>query len=135
MKYLLDTDTLSFYMRQRPSILNRFLRVTSNKLVISSVTMMEIEYGFNRKPKQRQKYEPILKPLLEKIQFVDLSVQDGLIAGRIKVQLDSQGTPIGPYDLLIAGIAVSRGLIVVTGNTREYSRITGLRIEDWSIPE
>ena len=55
-------------------------------------------------------------------------------AGAIRSELEAQGLPIGPYDVLIAGQALARGLVLVTANTREFARVEGLAIEDWSAP-
>ena len=58
--------------------------------------------------------------------------EDARISGEIRAQLAKKGTPIGPYDVLIAGQALARGLTLVTANTREFSRVEGLRLVDWS---
>ena len=64
--------------------------------------------------------------------MLDLDLDDAREAGRLRAELAAVGLPIGGYDLLIAGQACARGLIVVTANTREFERVAGLRVEDWA---
>ena len=70
---------------------------------------------------------------LEKLRFppVQFEEQDAFRAAEIRAALRAQGTPIGPYDVLIAGQALARDLTLITRNTREFSRVDGLRVEDW----
>ena len=66
-------------------------------------------------------------------QLVNFDNEDARCAGEIRATLAARGTPIGPYDTLIAGQAQARGLILVIHNTREFNRVEGLRIEDWEV--
>ena len=72
---------------------------------------------------------------IEEITVIPFSSAEARMTAVIRAELERIGQPIGKYDSLIAGTALAHGLVIVTHNTREYSRITGLRIEDWSIPE
>ena len=65
---------------------------------------------------------------------VEFDRDDARRAGLIRAELANRGTPIGPYDVLIAGQALNRGLILITRNVREFSRVSGLQIEDWEVP-
>ena len=72
-----------------------------------------------------------LEALLTQLNILDFTTQDAVHAGEIRESLRREGKPIGPYDMLIAAQALTRGLVMVTGNTREFSRVAGLRVENW----
>lgn len=102
-----------------------------NLIYISAVVQFELEYGIS---KSRELYDNRmrLQELFDKgIEVLDFTAQDALIAGEIRAQLERDATPIGPYDLLIAGQAVNRGLTLVTANTREFARVPNLQWQDW----
>ena len=96
---------------------------------ISTVVMFELYYGAYRSQRVHRNLE-----LLEKIQLpkLEFDANDAIAAGEIRATLAGNGTPIGPYDVLIAGQAHSRGIILITGNSKEFARVSGLVIEDWS---
>jgi tRNA(fMet)-specific endonuclease VapC len=73
---------------------------------------------------------------LESLDFeiLDFQAQDAIKAGEIRAALAAKGTPIGPFDLLIAGQAVARDLTLITNNLREFNRVDQLRVEDWQAP-
>jgi tRNA(fMet)-specific endonuclease VapC len=131
MNYLLDTDTLSFYLRGNQSIKAHILATPPDHLYIAAISVMEFEYGLSRKPEHRQEVEAGLLPLLQTAVLVPFDTAAAIAAGQVRAQLAGQGTPIGAYDVQLAGIALTRDLILVTHNTREFSRITGLKLEDW----
>jgi len=131
MIYLLDTNTCVRYLNGRaPQIQERLLSVADADIAISTITMGEMFYGSSKSndPKRsRAKQDAFF------IRFTQL-VYDEIVAdefGRIRNYLEKQGTPIGPYDLQIAAVAVVHNLILVTHNTRECRRIPWLIIEDW----
>jgi len=110
--------------------LKRLDELPDSKVCVSSITKFELRYGalrsnFSEKIQAQQEY------FLSR--FVSLPFDDVAhgLAASIRADLTRAGTPIGPYDLLIAAIALSHDLILVTHNTREFSRISGLKIEDW----
>lgn len=135
MPYLLDTDILSLYARKNSAIENKLLHKSAHLLAISSLTVMEIEFGFERNLASRQKFGTRVMDFIEEITVIPFSSAEARMTAVIRAELERIGQPIGKYDSLIAGTALAHGLVIVTHNTREYSRITGLRIEDWSIPE
>jgi tRNA(fMet)-specific endonuclease VapC len=131
MNYLLDTNVCIRYLNGRSlGILKRLDELPDSKVCVSSITKFELRYGalrsnFSEKIQAQQEY------FLSR--FVSLPFDDVAhgLAASIRADLTRAGTPIGPYDLLIAAIALSHDLILVTHNTREFSRISGLKIEDW----
>lgn len=134
MSILLDTNVCIAVIGGRPSIVReRFARADAHGLsrMVSSVTLFELWYGIERSTRIAQNTQQLalFLPSVEIIQFDD---EDARVAGGIEAELGTRGTPIGPYDVLIAAQAVRRDLTLISANVREFSRIQGLRWEDWS---
>ncbi len=129
--YLLDTNTCIYFMKDMyPSLTEKIMSLSPEEICISSVTVFELEYGAaksNWGDRTRQKLAIFLSPFT----IVPFDTDDAVEAGRIRGDLKQKGTPIGPYDVLIAGQGLAKDLIVVTHNTDEFSRVLGLRLEDW----
>ncbi len=131
MKYLLDTNTCIRYLNGRsPAVFQRLNALSPAEVCVCSVVKFELRYGALRSDyvdRTLAEQEKFLK------QFVSLPFDDAAHhhAARIRADLFRVGTPIGPYDLLIASIALANGLILVTHNTGEFGRVVGLQIEDW----
>jgi len=106
--------------------------VASGEVVaVSTIVAFELWFGVARS----QRYEDnarLLRAYLPMVEVHPFSEDDALAAGEIRQTLRRAGTPIGPYDLLIAAHAVRLGATLVTANTREFSRVPGLKLEDWS---
>lgn len=100
-------------------------------LALSSVTVMEIEFGLAQAPAKRAAVEAALALWLPKMAVLDYDSADARVTASIRAALKAQGQPIGPYDLLNSGMALARGLILVTHNGREYRRVAGLQVADW----
>jgi tRNA(fMet)-specific endonuclease VapC len=131
MRYLLDADTISFFLRHEPKILGRLQATSPDLIALSTVTLVEIEYGLNRKPERRAALEAVLLPFFADIHLLPYLPEDARATAAIRASLAQIGQPIGPYDVMLAGTALARGLILVSGNTREFSRVAGLLLEDW----
>jgi len=133
MKYLLDTNTCIRYINGRaPQIREHMRRIADTDIAISTITRGEMYAGSARSDtpqRSRAKQDAFF------IRFASLLFDEAAADqfGRIRAALETAGTPIGPYDMQIAAIAVVHGLIVVTHNTREFGRIAGLKLEDWEI--
>ena len=128
--YLLDTNAVIAMLQAAPSgVKENIQRHAPKDIFISTVVMFELYYGAYRSQRVHRNLE-----LLEKIQLpkLEFDANDAIAAGEIRATLAGNGTPIGPYDVLIAGQAHSRGIILVTGNRKEFARVSGLVIEDWS---
>lgn len=100
-------------------------------LAVSTITLMEIEFGLAQAPAKRPSVEAALGLWLPQMTVLDYSEQDARVTASIRVALKAQGQPVGPYDLLNAGMALARGLTMVTHNVREYRRVSGLEVADW----
>jgi tRNA(fMet)-specific endonuclease VapC len=133
MRYLLDADTVSLFVRREPKVLARLQATSPDLLALSTVTLMEIEYGLSRKPERRVVLEAILLPFFNDIHILSYSPEDARATAAIRASLSQSGQPIGPYDVMLAGAALARGLILVSSNTREFSRVSGVLLEDWKI--
>jgi tRNA(fMet)-specific endonuclease VapC len=127
---LLDTNTVIYYLKGVEAVVSRLHAASRHEVAIPSLTVYEIEYG-NRKigsPRRRA----IASALLTALTQVPFDYQAAQEAARIRIELETRGIVIGPIDLLIAGIAVSRGAVLATSNTREFSRVKNLRLTDWT---
>lgn len=135
MRYLLDTNVCVRYLNAESVAIRRRLQaVDLEEIAVCSVVKAELFYGAMRSNNPDRSWA-IQRRFLEV--FVSLPFDDiaALIAGRIRAQLATLGTPIGINDLLIASIALANDLTLVTHNTGEFSRVEGLRIENWEASE
>jgi tRNA(fMet)-specific endonuclease VapC len=134
MPYLLDTNVCVVYVRGRNALLmQRVLARPSAELHVCSIVKAELIYGTLRSAQpavNRATVDAFIK------RFVSLPFNDAEaeVQARLRFHLESLGTPIGPYDLQIAAIALIHKLTLVTHNVAEFSRVPGLTVEDWEIP-
>jgi tRNA(fMet)-specific endonuclease VapC len=129
MRYLLDTNAIIGLLRDdRSPLARRARREHLDDLTTSSIVVQELYFGAfkSRRPVPNLDIFDSLSFLV-----IEFDRDDARQAGHVRAELVARGTPIGPYDILIAGQALSRGLILVTHNTREFGRVPGLQIEDW----
>lgn len=131
--YLLDTNICIYFMKNTyPSLSEKLFSHSPSELMISAVTVFELEYGASKSnwgDKTRGKLAMFLAPFT----ILPFQSDDAICAGRIRANLEKLGTRIGPYDVQLAAQAVSRDLTFVTHNTGEFSRVPNLRLEDWVI--
>ena len=111
--------------------MERFKQHAPGDVAISAVTLFELQYGVE-KSQYKQRSEAALSKFVVPLTIIDLDRFAAMEAGVIRAELGEKGTPIGAYDLLIAAIARSQGMILVTNNLREFSRIDGLNLENWA---
>lgn len=126
--FLLDTNAVIAALRGNADLLARIRAHRPDEIAISSIVAHELYYGAFR---GRRLEENLASVDALQFEVLDFDREDSRCAGEIRAALASKGETIGPYDVLIAGQALSRGLILVTRNTREFSRINDLRLEDW----
>jgi tRNA(fMet)-specific endonuclease VapC len=131
VRYLLDTTVISDFTRGEPAVLGRLKAAGKRDVSISTVTVMEIEYGLLLNPKRARKIEPVIRALLTDIAVFPYEQADVSATAAVRAALAKRGTPIGPFDLMIAGTALRRGLVMVTSNSDEFARVSGLNSEDW----
>jgi tRNA(fMet)-specific endonuclease VapC len=128
MKYLLDANAIIALLKSHQGVLTKIKQSLPNDIAIPSVVAHELYYGAYKS----QRIAANLA-ILDQLQFetLDFDRQDAAKAGEIRATLATAGTPIGPYDVLIAGQALNRNLTLVTRNVGEFGRIPALRIENW----
>jgi len=132
MQYLLDTNICIYLIKKRPpGVLERFQEHSPQDVGISTITLFELQYGVE-KSQYKQRSKDALAKFLLPLNLMDLDHFAAEDAAVIRAQLEKKGLSIGPYDLLIAGLARSRNLTLVTNNTREFERIVDLQIENWT---
>ena len=133
LKYALDTNLCIRVLRDRPQGLRDRFNAEARGLSISSIVLYELLYGAAKSARPVENRHEV-ESFADRLEVLDFDADAAAHAGEIRAELERQGKPIGSYDLLIAGHARSRGLIVVTGNLDEFRRVDGLRCEDWEAP-
>jgi len=132
VRFLVDTNTVSFHIRRSSRALERRLRRTPvTHVALSVVTEMELRYGLARNPRLR--VAPLVEEFLTGITILPLTSEVARVYGRIRAELEANGTPIGPLDLMIAAQAFALKATLVSNNLKEFRRIHGLRCEDWTV--
>ena len=130
---LLDTNAVIVLLTRRSdALLQRVEAAEPGSLAVSSVVAHELFSGAYRSQKVAFNLET-LRLLFADLAILDLDREDARVAGEIRADLARKGTPIGPYDVLIAGQARARDLTLITNNMDEFARVSGLQIEDWTL--
>ncbi len=133
MKYILDTNICEFVIRGKsPLVLQRFRQQLPDDLGVSTVTLAELRFGAD-KSKDPIKNHAALNSFLAPIQVLTFDAECAEYYGRVRSDLEKRGVPIGPLDTMIAAQSLRLHLPLVTNNTSEFSRVPGLKLEDWSI--
>ena len=129
--YLLDTNICIYIIKKKPANVLKALKTKSKKdIYISSITIAELEHGI-AKSQFPEKNKIALIEFLSIFNILPFDDNDAVEFGEIKKELEKKGKIIGPMDLLLAGQAKSKKLILVTNNTKEFERVEGLKIENW----
>lgn len=130
--YVLDTDICSYVMkRTHPGLIDRVSSFGPRDLKVSVITVFELEFGLRRSERQ-EALRRIVSAFLDNVEVLAWTTPAAEQAAAIRAELTAAGTPIGSYDLQIAGHARSLGATLVTHNQREFARVAGLRLEDWT---
>ena len=128
MRFLLDTNAVIALLKGHVGVLGRLRRHALGDFGVSAVVIHELRYGASKSRRRTENHARI-----DALHFsiLPFDAEDARQAGAVRAALDQAGTPIGGYDVLMAGQALARNLVLVTHNTREFARVDGLRIEDW----
>ena len=128
--YLLDTNTLIYYFKGMGNVSHNLLSHPPQNISIPSIVIFELEVGIAKStsPDKRTKQ---LHELLSLVNIIPFAEKEAKVSAEIRAKLEKQGTPIGPYHLLIAGTAMAHQAILVSRNTSEFERIKKLQIENW----
>ena len=135
MNYLLDINAVIALINDRPKLVRSRLRLAASRnawIGVSSVALYELWYGLARSDRRRENAERLRVFLSGNISVVPFDEEDAETAGDVRAELERAGTPIGPYDLLIAAQALRSGATLVTANVSEFARVRGLAWQDWS---
>jgi tRNA(fMet)-specific endonuclease VapC len=135
VNYLLDTNAVVALLRNKPAAVRdryRVAQASGDYLAVSSVVLFELWYGVEKSTRVRENAERLRLFLSGELELLAFDDEDAERAGGARAALEKSGTPIGAYDLLIAGQALQRGLTVVTANRSEFARIPALAWEDWT---
>jgi tRNA(fMet)-specific endonuclease VapC len=131
MRFMLDTDSCIALIKRKPAkALRRILSLAPGEVGISAVTLGELSFGV-AKSAQRERNRQALDEFLLPMEIADFDAAAAGSYGRVRAALEAAGTPIDPLDTQIGAHALSLGAVLVTHNTREFRRISGLAIEDW----
>ncbi|HEY9869162.1 MAG TPA: type II toxin-antitoxin system VapC family toxin [Candidatus Obscuribacterales bacterium] len=131
MAYLLDTNVCIAIIKRKPSgVLERLQRCGPGDVLISAISVAELRYGAT-KSQEATKAHSTLDKFLAPFEILDFDYLSAATYGAVRAALEGGGTPIGPLDTLIASQAVQNDLVLVTSNAREFSRVQGLKLENW----
>lgn len=130
LRYMLDTNICIYTLKNKPPQVRELFNQQHGRMCISSVVLMELLFGAEKSMHAAAALE-VVESFAARLAVLDFDVQAASHSAQIRAELQKAGTPIGAYDLMIAGHARSRGLVVVSNNLREFNRVSGLRVENW----
>ena len=129
--YLLDSNICIYIINQNPKqVVEHIKTLQPHQIKLSAISIAELEYGVS-KSRNREKNRTALVHFASAFDIIEFNDKDAEVFGLIRANLERIGQIIGPYDLQIAAQTISRGLILVTNNTKEFSRINDLKLENW----
>ena len=131
MRFLLDTNICIYIINNRPPEVRRIFEAQpSTECAVSVITMLELKVGALKSPVPLTKLD-LIDRFASPMTCLPFNDDDVAAAAALRAGLERKGTPIGPYDLLIAAQALSRGLTIVTNNETEFRRVPGIKLENW----
>ncbi len=130
LRYLLDTNILIYTIKNRPTEVREQFEAHHGSMAVSTVTASELVYGAHRSQAVERNLAAV-EGLLARLDVLDFDLSASMHAGEIRAELAARGTPIGPYDTMIAGHARSLGLVLVSNNMGAFAGVSGLRLENW----
>jgi tRNA(fMet)-specific endonuclease VapC len=133
--YLFDTDVISHIFKPRPSelLMKRVASVPQRDQFISTITISEIVYGAMKSARAEYHLRNLEEILLPSVNIACFDAKAGYVCGRIRADLERKGIPLSLADLEIAAIALANNFCLITGNTKHFERIAGLRVENWLV--
>jgi tRNA(fMet)-specific endonuclease VapC len=131
MKYILDTNVCIGLLKGKSSFLRtKIENISTDHIIIPAIVRFELYYGAYKSSRREETLQK-LNEFLTSFETIELDNHIAETAGKIRADIEKKGTTIGPYDLLIGASAIYTGYVLVTHNTKEFSRIPDLMIEDW----
>jgi tRNA(fMet)-specific endonuclease VapC len=130
LAYMLDTNICLHVMKNYPQDLREKFNSLAEQLCISSITLGELHYGAEKSARRADNLTTVTH-FVARLDVLPFDAKAAAHYGQLRAELERAGTPSGPHDMQIGGHARSQGLIVVTNNAREFSRMKGIRVENW----
>lgn len=130
MKFCLDTNTLIYFFKGLGNVSKKMLAIPPADIAIPAVVIFELEVGIAKSTSPRKRIAQ-LRDLTSLVNILPFGQSEATVAAGIRVKLEKQGETIGPYDILIAASAIANKCSLITHNKREFSRVPGLKLEDW----
>lgn len=130
LKYMLDTDSVSFALRGHGNVGTRILDHKPSELCISAITLVELRFGAHKR--ESKKLHKLIDTFAESLAPQDFDTDAADEYGRLAADLAKRGTPIGAFDAMIAAHALAKKLTLVTNNERHFRKVLGLKIENWT---
>jgi tRNA(fMet)-specific endonuclease VapC len=131
LRYMLDTNILIYTVKNKPEVVRQQFEAHPGEICASSVTAMELLYGAHKSQALRKNLD-VIEGLLDRLDLMDFDLLAAEHAGQIRAELAASGNQIGPFDVMIAGHARSRGMCLVTNNECDFARVSGLRVANWA---
>jgi tRNA(fMet)-specific endonuclease VapC len=131
LTYMLDTNICIYVMKNYPLTLQDKFNSLAEQICISSITLGELHYGAEKSARRADNLTAI-EHFVARLDVLPFDVKAAAHYGQVRAELALKRTPCGPHDMQIGGHARSEGLIVVTNNLREFSRMPGVRVENWA---
>jgi len=131
MRWMLDTDTCISIIKKHPQVLKKLRGKSVGQVGISSITLGELSFGAEKSSRSKEAHEA-LGDFLVALEVAGFDDAAAMTYGRVRASLAQKGQPIGPLDTLIGSHALEIDVVLVTHNTRQFSRVDGLRLEDWT---
>ncbi|WP_395339515.1 type II toxin-antitoxin system VapC family toxin [Ningiella sp. W23] len=128
--YVVDTNTLIYFFKGTGNVPEKFLGISPKDIGIPSVVLCELEYGIAKSTSPRKRQSQ-LKELCSIVNILPFDEKAAKLSASVRANLEKKGSPIGPYDVLIAGTALANTGILVTNNTKEFARVPNLRLDNW----
>jgi len=131
LKYMLDSDIAIYTLKNQPEKVRQAFRKHAGEMCLSSVSLGELIYGAE-KSAQVERNLQVVESFAARLEVPAFDAHAAAHFGQLRAELAGAGQVIGPYDMMIAGHARSLGLILVTNNIKEFERVAGLRLENWT---
>jgi len=130
MLYMLDSDISSYAIRQEPKVIRNLLKHSEDTICISAITSMELLFGVAIR--KSSKLTAAVNDFLSLVEVVDFDLPAAKECAKIRATLQEDGTPLESMDIMIASCAISAGATLITNNTKHFSRIKGLELDNWT---
>jgi tRNA(fMet)-specific endonuclease VapC len=131
MKFLLDTDSCIYALKQNPAVLKNLLARSREDMALSVITEAELRTGAAKSTSAARTLR-LLENFLRPLSILEFNSDDAVAYAQVRAKLERAGMPIGPLDTLIAAQALARRLVLVSNNEREFGRVAGLNIQNWT---